>query len=327
MTNTLTNIEFDAIDDKYVKSIIGNGIYDDVYLCHPDYSDDQHCAIVNTIKNLGIDTFSTKWAEKYVGEYQKRVMVADSTVDSDVNTAIKLIKQVNELFANDKINSVTIVNDYIETSKKVIDYYNLLENNPLYKVVSYGTNREIMYYCNKIDHLKNGLCVQYYSNGNIKSISMYNNGKMHGMHIEFNDSGNLKSVRYYKNDNPFGILKSYWIDGDIQLITLYYHKKIKIEYHINGTMAYKFQYLINTINFDGNQISWHNNGQIKGTNSFINGKKEEVERWYYENGNMKSICSYKNDGKVGIEIMYHKDGSINSVKKYDETGCVQSLRL
>jgi len=327
MTNTLDNIEFDAIDDKYVKGIIGNGIYDNLYLCYPDYSDDQHYAIVNTIKNLGIDTFSVKWAEKYIEEYQKRVMVVDPEVNSDVNTAIKLIKQANELFANDKINNVTIVNDYIEASKKVMDYYNLLDATTLYKVVSYGTNREIMYYCNKIDHLKNGLCVQYYNNGNINYILMYHNNKVHGMHITYNKSGQLESVKYYKNGTICGIEKNYYVNGAILDVTIYYSThNVYILFNKIGQMLSKFRRFNNTFNYDGTQISWHNNGKLKGTNSFANGNKEGVESWYYKNGNIQSICSYKNDCKIGIEILYDEDGSIEIVKKYNSTGkCVQSL--
>jgi len=323
MTNTSTNIDFDDIDDKYVKSIIGNGIYDVNWLQHPDYSDDQHRSIVQTILNLDIDPFSVKWAEQYVVQYEKRMVP---------QFAVKLIKQVNELFTTSKLHNVTSIHAYIEASKKVMDYSNLYAcQHELIKKVEFADNKAksitCVYYCNESDGLKNGLDVTYFKNGKIHAITMYHNNKKHGMDITYYESGNLQSIKYYKNDKLFGISKHYWSTGGIQQVFMYYLKNlISIEYNMNDQMKSKLQYSdeIYWIH-NGNQISWHNNGQLKGTNSFINGKKEGVERWYYENGNPKSICSYKNSFKVGIEIMYHEDGSINSVKKYDETGCVQSL--
>jgi len=343
MTDPLTNIEFDDIDDAYVKKVNGNGVYDDIYSYKVDYLDAAHCAIVDTITSVHkSDPSKVEWASKYVDEYEKSMAL---------QSAVNLIEQANDIINKNVLNLhmashlTPQMNKYMEPANILVSAYALsYRHGTLTKHTQRDAKGNIVStsYRNK-DNLKCGLEVWYYPNHTISSMIMHNkDGARHGIMFGYYTNGNLFKVAYYKNNNITYMCKKYHENGTLMNINLYSstnNSMLHIEYFPNGQISEKFQYKINAgganydtedydnADFDGNQISWHENGKLKGTNSYKNGTREGVEHWYYKNGNIKTIKTYINGYKTGIEITYHEDGSINSVEKYEKNKCVQSLGL
>jgi len=65
------------------------------------------------------------------------------------------------------------------------------------------------------DRKKTGLWLEFYANGNKKSIVSYKNGLKNGIFIKYHENGVVEIKKYYKKDKLHGIAKYYMPDGSI----------------------------------------------------------------------------------------------------------------
>ena len=49
--------------------------------------------------------------------------------------------------------------------------------------------------------------------------------------------------------------------------------------------------------YEGDNITYHNNGNIKSKGYWTNGKKHNAWAWYHQNGQLQEEVSYK-DGEI-----------------------------
>jgi antitoxin component YwqK of YwqJK toxin-antitoxin module len=57
--------------------------------------------------------------------------------------------------------------------------------------------------------------INYYSNGNIKDICCYEDGKKNGNYSEYHNNGKLKTQGSYENNYKIGYEYKYDIDGNL----------------------------------------------------------------------------------------------------------------
>jgi len=132
---------------------------------------------------------------------------------------------------------------------------------------------------NYIDNKKNGLWIEYYCNGNLKSKIQYVNGKPDGYCILYYENGKIQEEGQWssKLNRWVGKYKSYYNNGQIQ------HE---FNYNQNGKREGPAKY-------------YYENGQLAIEGNFINGQETGVFKEYYENGDLKAEKTF-NNGQVDI---------------------------
>ena len=61
---------------------------------------------------------------------------------------------------------------------------------------------------------------------------------------------------------------------------------------------------------NGKAISWHENGQIRVSCNYNNGKIEGKYKSWHENGQISASCNYNNDKREGEYNLWYENGQI-----------------
>jgi antitoxin component YwqK of YwqJK toxin-antitoxin module len=129
--------------------------------------------------------------------------------------------------------------------------------------------------------------IQYYTNGNIKTRTNYENGVIDGLQIGYYENGNIKFEASFKNNKLNGITIGYYENGNIKAQDVY------IAGILNGEVTAYFE-----------------NGEMERNEIYNNGKKEGISKVFYDNGQLKSEMFYKNSKVEGIENLYDRNGNL-----------------
>lgn len=183
-------------------------------------------------------------------------------------------------------------------------------------------------YYNK-NGLINGLKMTFYGKKYDKktySAVTYVNGRREGLAEYYNRYNGGVSYRiYYKNDKLDGSYRSYYSNGNPNIITHYY----------NGFENGKFvqHYINNNLRI----VTYYKNGHKNGKYGFYNvggkliyetyyknGKKDGLTRSYYDDGSIKEKKFYVNDRLNGSYIKYANNGNLVFAKKYSNGVLVYS---
>ena len=131
--------------------------------------------------------------------------------------------------------------------------------------------------------IKNGLVKEYHQNGKPKHEAFYINDKLDGKSLEWYDNGQLKHEHYYSNGRRIGIWKDYYSSGKIQFVQPFddmnrYDGDI-ISYHENGQRRW-IQSLKNGKNIDGfTYLCWFDNGDKEAELRYLDGRIIERKNW------------------------------------------------
>jgi len=148
--------------------------------------------------------------------------------------------------------------------------------------------------------------------------------------------------KVYPGSSGMWIVKSYYMNGQLQMEGQYSDKRFKIKqgafifYHNNGNISSLGQYSndkkvgiwkryyrsgglhsegkITNNKHDSIWTYYHINGSIFGKGNHINGKKEGRSTWFYESGKISEIAVYKKN-KITSKIHYDEDGNVIKVEK------------
>lgn len=151
---------------------------------------------------------------------------------------------------------------------------------------------------------KNGEVKEYYSNGNLKEIINYKNGKKDGLNIRYHENGEVRNEMSYKEDELDGIWNMYYENGDRRYKAYYKNGQAQgviTEWYKNGVVKYKHEFK------NGNR--WN----ILVLND-INGKA--LYPGTFKNGNGTTYSYDKNDYSntkgegILYQIMTWKDGDV-----------------
>lgn len=210
----------------------------------------------------------------------------------------------------------------------VTDIYYKLEDSHTLRKVDYENGLLKIYFIYNKDGIPDGESVEYYEEGNIKSIIPFRNNIVEGLTITYYENGNIDEEVNYKNDKMNGEAKSYDENGKLNGRTIF-KDDIKLEedvYKENEILKNTFKngelvkQDICTLNgtlkerriLNGNEMEYstfYPNGNVKQK---ILAKDKTIikEQIYARNGNIMSN-SFFSDGKPVIELFeYYPDGKL-----------------
>jgi antitoxin component YwqK of YwqJK toxin-antitoxin module len=159
------------------------------------------------------------------------------------------------------------------------------------------------------DGVRNG-SYKRYENGTVKEEGTYLNNKKNGLWTLHSYNG--KEVYNYSNDTKEGEYKEY--SGDVV---------VKEGQYSNGLMTgeWIFRYDSGNLRGQGNYING-DGGNLSESGFPINGR-DGLWKWNYENGKIRYTTNYSNGKREGEYLSYYENGSIELVGSY-VNGCTSS---
>lgn len=181
--------------------------------------------------------------------------------------------------------------------------------------------------------LKDGPWKEFYANGAIKSIGVYDKGKRTGEWKFYHPNGQQEQVgSYNKEGNEDGIWTWYYATGSLLREEYYFNGKLdgqSVEYDEDGIVVaqgeyiedykegpWKFnygdqvteeEYLNGMLN--GKVKNYYKEGVLSFEGNFIEENPNGRHVWYYPNGNKKTEGDYIMGLKNGEWIKYNSDGT------------------
>jgi antitoxin component YwqK of YwqJK toxin-antitoxin module len=70
--------------------------------------------------------------------------------------------------------------------------------------------------------------------------------------------------------------------------------------------------------FTGISFDIHSNGQLKFERSYKNGRKNGLNKQWFENGQLRIETNYKNGKRDGLDKMWYENGQLNYVWKFKD---------
>lgn len=188
----------------------------------------------------------------------------------------------------------------------VTDIYYKLEDSHTLRKVDYENGLLKTYFIYNKDGIPDGESVEYYEEGNIKSIIPFRNNIVEGLTITYYENGNIDEEVNYKNNKMNGEAKSYDENGKLNGRTIF-KDDIKLEEDV-----YKENEILKNTFKNGELVKQDIctlNGTLK-ERRILNGDEMEYST-FYPNGNVKQKILTK-DKIIIKEQIYARNGNIMS---------------
>ncbi|WP_454953461.1 toxin-antitoxin system YwqK family antitoxin [Fusobacterium hwasookii] len=188
----------------------------------------------------------------------------------------------------------------------VTDIYYKLEDSHTLRKVDYENGLLKIYFIYNKDGIPDGESVEYYEEGNIKSIIPFRNNIVEGLTITYYENGNIDEEVNYKNNKMNGEAKSYDENGKLNGRTIF-KDDIKLEEDV-----YKENEILKNTFKNGELVKQDIctlNGTLK-ERRILNGDEMEYST-FYPNGNVKQKILTK-DKIIIKEQIYARNGNIMS---------------
>ena len=188
----------------------------------------------------------------------------------------------------------------------VTDIYYKLEDSHTLRKVDYENGLLKTYFIYNKDGIPDGESVEYYEEGNIKSIIPFRNNIVEGLTITYYENGNIDEEVNYKNNKMNGEAKSYDENGKLNGRTIF-KDDIKLEEDV-----YKENEILKNTFKNGELVKQDIctlNGTLK-ERRILNGDEMEYST-FYPNGNVKQKILAK-DKIIIKEQIYARNGNIMS---------------
>ena len=188
----------------------------------------------------------------------------------------------------------------------VTDIYYKLEDSHTLRKVDYENGLLKIYFIYNKDGIPDGESVEYYEEGNIKSIIPFRNNIVEGLTITYYENGNIKEEVNYKNDKMNGEAKSYDENGKLNGRTIF-----KDDIRLEDDVYKENEILKNT--FKNGELVKQDICTLNGTlkeRRILNGNEMEYST-FYPNGNVKQKILTK-DKIIIKEQIYARNGNIMS---------------
>lgn len=200
-------------------------------------------------------------------------------------TAGKLNGFEKLFYPNANVRNINTMKDGIVT--KTVSYD--INGNEIY---SASTENDELYY------------KSFYSDGKLRRMGMFKNGKMHGKWCTYSPSGIVISEEHYVDGASHGLQKNYYLSGELQY-----------------TMSFRNDTL------EGAYKQFFENGTLKMITYYNKGAFEGDYITYYSNGQLSDLYYAQNNTIVGRNIEYDVEGKLNSIMQFDEDGLIHSSTL
>lgn len=160
---------------------------------------------------------------------------------------------------------------------------------------------------------KQGLWIQRYPNGKIKTETWYANGEKSGLEKTYRDDGKPLSeityagiVKQKKSSKP----RSIFLAPEPPV-----YKKAGREkwyyYDTDGNLT-EISYLKDGLK-DSTSTLYYPTGEVKAIGTFREGRAEGMIKSFYKDGTSQSDCHYKNGRKDSVQVYYYPNGEISYI--------------
>ena len=112
----------------------------------------------------------------------------------------------------------------------------------------------------------------FHENGNTQITYKYENGKINGVWNSFHENGKRKQDAYFVDDKRDGLLRNFDINGNLSFIQKWEKGKKYFEETFYPSGSLKASYGLSDGVFDGEYISYHENGNIHQNELYKDGK-------------------------------------------------------
>ncbi|MBU0487292.1 MAG: hypothetical protein KKD31_04985 [Bacteroidetes bacterium] len=214
-------------------------------------------------------------------------------------------------------------------------------------------------YINRYDKngFKHGRWKEFWDNGKLKSDVSYYHGKLDGFFKDYDAQGNLQTISKYENgkelenvpeiDKP-KVKTNYYPSGRIKIIGTYRNEiadGIRTEFKEDGTVEKTYIFNLGALIAEGlidneglRQGEWKDmypSGKLKAEGVYKNGKRTGIWKFYHENGQLEQQGLYLEGGiSQGKWVWYHENGQMHReeifergkeeglLREYDDSGKV-----
>lgn len=151
--------------------------------------------------------------------------------------------------------------------------------------------------CGFKNGLQEGYCKHFYENGQLKEVANWKKGKLEGPATFFYENGKKKAEGEYKKNFKVGVWQ-------------YFHENGKLQ------AKEKYVYRDHMSVLEGEYISYYDDGQLKITSFYKNGKRQGDFIAYHENGKIANKGKMKDDACDLFQI-FDKEGYLLQEGKLD----------
>jgi antitoxin component YwqK of YwqJK toxin-antitoxin module len=132
-----------------------------------------------------------------------------------------------------------IVNNYPSGSVK--EKYTLINDSIEGDYITYFESGEVQSITHYNHNVKNGLCKEFYKNGQLKKMVDMQNGLREGIYLYYDSIGNIERKGKIINDKFCSFFNVYYPNGKLKVLMLMYDDKeiYRLSYDTNGNEIHK----------------------------------------------------------------------------------------
>jgi len=165
--------------------------------------------------------------------------------------------------------------------KQKSTYENGIKTGPYLNLKKDG---DTVTYGNFLNYKRNGLWKEYYRNGNLKSVGLYQKNLQNGEWKYYHSNGNIKAIGNYENGDKSKLGDTY----------------VPISGRYGEWNFYSYE-----------------TGEIQLKGEFKNGKRSGQYVMFYPNGQIKAKAVYKNDELDGLHEIFNKSGKPETIEVWE----------
>ncbi len=150
------------------------------------------------------------------------------------------------------------------------------DNGQLAELTHIGSNRAV-----------NGVSLQFFSNGVLRSQKSFKDGVAHGPFLERAENGMLYESGAFHHGQLNGEYRSYFPNGQVWEKVNYYNNRYDGDYHL-----------------------YYENGQIQIQAEYIDGMKDGEYQSFYDDGTPRVQAFYKHDYRIGTYCRFYPNGQL-----------------
>lgn len=188
----------------------------------------------------------------------------------------------------------------------IVEKKEYLDNGKIKNITKSQNGSEI----ERINHI-------YFDTGELDSKITYKNNQIVLKEI-FHKSGRLLVSEPYLNDLLNGDVKTYQTNGKLFLITTFLNGKkegVSILYDIYGKAIKELKYSNDNL-LEEIWYQYYDSGELKQSNTYINGKVNGIEKAYFKNGNLQWEVNIVDNKVDGTYKEYFPTGELKHIALY-----------
>lgn len=165
----------------------------------------------------------------------------------------------------------------------------------------------------KENGLKTGLWITYDSNGNIKRLEEFKEGKRHGWFIENDEHGHPFLEGFFADGKPVG--RHVASNHGTLMREMDYDKGTLREYYPTGGI--KREGTLQDGELQGKVTQYYDDGKILSEGNYIKGKKTGLQKYYFQSGKVQAEYETADDNLTGMYREYHSNGNPAAEGRYE----------